>query len=82
MGEWIADLSDKHSGEVRGTLLKKAMEKEYYARMPKCVYCQNPVENCECPEIFSTEDRETSFALDNDEEFDPIAQEREERREK
>jgi hypothetical protein len=27
MGKWIADLSDKHSGEVRGTLLKKAMEK-------------------------------------------------------
>jgi hypothetical protein len=33
---------------------------EYYARMEKCVYCQNPVELCECPEIFHVDALEFS----------------------
>jgi hypothetical protein len=50
--------------------------------MPKCVYCQNPVENCECPEIFSTEDRETTHTRGSDEEHDVMDAERERMREK
>jgi hypothetical protein len=62
--EYGADFENVLRDEAEAYLQEEEINteaiQEYYARMEKCVYCQNPVELCECPEIFHVDALEFS----------------------